>query len=518
MYDTIIYGGSVFDGLGNETIQADLAIKGDTIATIGNLQDAEAAERIDATECIVCPGFIDTHSHSDAYLLIEPDAPSKLFQGVTTEVVGQCGASCAPLHLPYQMPSDWREQKYPGTWSSVAEYRELLESVKPGPNVVLMIGYNTLRAGVSGYSKQRLDGQDRKQIRERFRQALEEGARGLTTGMIYPPGQFASKEEIIDCAAVAAEFDGIYASHMRSERAGLIESIDETIRCGLQAGLRVQISHLKAAGPENWPLIERAFERIEKARDAGEPVAADRYPYTAACTDLDIVFPDWAFENGPEGERAILASADGRQRLREGLLREKNPKYWQSVMIGSTGTREFRGLRLPEIADQLNLDPIDALIELVRRDDMKTGGIFFGMSEENMWKVLEKPYVMIGSDGSLRSPSGPLSHDHPHPRTYGSFARFLRASLDGQTVALTEAIRKMTSLPAEQFGLAQRGQLKEGFHADIVVFSPDQLKDRSTYGQPHQLAEGIKHVWVNGTHTLADSKASHNRNGRLLHT
>jgi N-acyl-D-amino-acid deacylase len=301
---------------------------------------------------------------------------------------------------------------------------------------------------------------------------------------------------------------------MRSESNGLLESIDEAIDIAERSGTRLQISHLKASGESNWNKIDTAFEKIQSAMER-IALGSDRYPYTAGCTDLDIVLPLWATYGGRDAILTRLRDPEIGAKIRNELM-DKPSDHWDNVMVGSTQYEEFKGKYLTEVAEALGLHCVDALLHLIDSDDLKTGGIFFSMSEENMWRVLAEPYVSLGSDGSLRAPWGPLSHDHPHPRAYGSHTKFLRAALDGRTVSLAEAIHKMTALPAEQFGLKKRGQLKEGYAADIAVFDPSALKENTTYADPHQLSDGIRHLIVNGIHTLKDGQHTPQHGGHFL--
>ena len=514
-FDLKILRGTVLDGTGGPPLAADIGIAGGRVSDIGDLAAAESTETIDAGGRYVCPGFIDVHSHSDTYLLIEPAAPSKILQGITTEVVGNCGASAAPLLGQYRMPSDWADKTYPGTWRTVSEYRALLAGVRPGPNVALLVGHNTLRAGVMGYPARPAEPAELREMIRWMEQSLDEGARGLSTGLIYPPGLFAPSDEVLSLARAASARGAIYTSHMRSEGKRLLDAIAEAIAIAEQTGIRVEISHLKTSGRANWPLVDQALDLIRRARARGLPVAADRYPYTAACTDLDVILPEWAAEGGRAAVLARLRDPAARQRLRSELNQARDADYWGTVMVGSTAQPEFRGMRLPEVAERLGVQPADAALQLIESDELKTSGIFFGMSEENMWKILAEPYVMIGSDASLRAPWGPLGADHPHPRAYGSFPRFIKASLEGKTVALPEAIRKMTSLPALHFDLKGRGTLSRGAAADIVVFSPS-ITDRATYAQPHQFAAGVDYVLVNGVLTVAAGVLTGHRGGQFL--
>lgn len=509
----------MFDGTGAPGRSADVGIAGDTIVDIGDFSSVPAHTTIDAEGKCVCPGFIDVHSHSDAYLLIQPDAMSKIFQGVATEIVGQCGASAAPLQGGYKMPSDWRDKKFPQVWHSMSEYRAALESVVPAVNVGFLTGHNAIRAGVMGYEPRQAAPAELAAMKKLLEKCLNEGSRGFSTGLVYPPGSCAEPSEIWELASVVAKRNGIYASHMRSEGAGLIEAVEETIEVCRRTGVRTQISHLKTSGPANWSKIDRVLEIIRAARAEGLPVMCDRYPYTASSTDLDIVLPAWASTGGPDMVLGRIRDAATRAKILAELKKSRADADWERIMIGSVGHpdhADYPGLRLPEIADRMKVHPAEALLRVIEKDELKTGGIFFGMSEENLWRILSEPYVMIGSDASIRAPTGPLSEDHPHPRAYGAFPRFLRMVIDQKHMPIEEAIRKMTSLPAEHFSLKDRGRLARGFKADITVFDPDKIADKATFAKPHQLAVGVHAVLVNGCVTLLDGKLTGQRSGSVL--
>jgi N-acyl-D-amino-acid deacylase len=494
-------------------------VRGGVIAALGDLTGAQARVAIPAAGRWVCPGFIDVHSHSDTYLLLEPLAPSKVFQGVTTEVVGNCGASAAPLAGAARLPSDWADKTYPGRWSRVAEFRALLDAARPAVNAVLLIGHNTLRAGVVGYEGRAAREDEVRAMAARLEAALDEGGRGLSTGLIYAPGMFAGVEEIRALAAVARSRDGLYTSHMRSEGRNLLAALRETLDIGRSTGVRVEVSHLKTSGKANWGLLDEALALIEGARAEGVEVCADRYPYTASCTDLDVVLPHWAAEGGREAVLQRLREPETRARIRADLLRERPADYWPSITVASTrhpDNRRFSGQALGEVAAALALEPVDAALHLIVTDELGTSAFFHGMSEANLWRILAQPWVMLGSDASLRSPEGPLSADYPHPRAYGSFPRFLRASLDGRTVPPEEAIRKMTSLPARHFRLRDRGELAVGRAADIAVLDPGTVADTATYAAPHRLATGLTHLVVNGVLTVADGRLTGERGGHVL--
>jgi N-acyl-D-amino-acid deacylase len=483
---------------------------------VSALSTARAVREFDARGCLVCPGFIDTHSHSDAYVLSEPSAPSKLFQGVTTEVVGQCGMSAAPRYGAARMSSDWEQQTFPGEWKTVAEYRSLVDRVVPASNVILLVGHNLLRAGVMGYEARDASPEELAEMERRLDQALEEGGWGFSTGLVYPPGRFAPASEIATLARRVAARGGLYASHMRSEGVGLLDALNETLHIGRETGVTVVVSHLKTSGRTAWPLLPAALEKIESARAGGLRVFADRYPYTAGCTDLDVLLPAWAMVGTRTEILARLRDPVTRDRIRAELEAERTSDAWDHIRVGSTDQRAFLGRPLPEVAREMGCTPADAALRLIDRDNLSTGGIFFGMSEENMWTILAQPWVMIGSDASLRSPTGPLSFDHPHPRAYGTFPRLLRAALDGRTVPIEEMIRKMTSLPADVFGISARGRIEPDGFADVVVFDPGLIRDRATYEKPHQVSAGFRAVWVNGIAELLDGDSTGLRGGRFL--
>ncbi len=519
-HDMVIRGGEVFDGTGAPAAALDVAIAGDRIAALlppGAPSDAPSV--IDASGHCVCPGFIDVHSHSDTYLLIEPSAASKLFQGVTTEITGQCGASGAPLFGEYHMPSDWASQQYPRAWQSVAELRELFEEVCPALNMTMLAGHSALRAGAMGYAARAARPDEQQTMIRQLEQALDEGARGFSTGLVYTPGRYSTPSEVHALARVVARHDGVYASHMRSEGKGLHAAVDETLAVARECGVRTQVSHLKASGPAHWHLLDGAIERIETARSEGIPVAADRYPYTAGGTDLDILFPEWAAAGGRAAVMARLEQDSARACIAAELDAERDAGYWETVRVGGTwhaSTHDCRGRTIAEIAAQRGCSPGTTVVSIVHADALRTGAFFFGMDPGNMQRVLALPWVMIGSDASLRAPWPPLNADHPHPRAYGTFPRFIRMVLDGKTVSLPEAIRRMTSWPAEHFGLSRRGRLARGAAADVVVWHSETIRDRATYARPHQLACGVRDVIVNGIPALRDGALTGRRAGQWL--
>jgi N-acyl-D-amino-acid deacylase len=394
-----------------------------------------------------------------------------------------------------------------------------LEQVRPAVNVALLIGHNTLRRQVVGYENRPARPDELREMVQILEQALDEGGRGFSTGLVYPPGMHAAREELVALARVASRHSGMYTSHMRSEGNRLIEAIQETLAIGQAAGVSVEVSHLKVTGRDNWGKIDDALAELRAARAAGQAVAADRYPYTSGATDLDVVLPDWAAEGGREATLKRLRDPGSCARLLDDLAGSRPASDWDGVTIGSTVHPEnhrFRGMLLPEAARVLGVSIPEAILHFGRTDNLCTGAFFAGMSGANMRRILVEPYVMIGSDASLRATEGPLSTDYPHPRAYGAFPRFLRMCLDEHFMPLAEAIRKMTALPASHFNLSGRGILAKGNRADIIVFNPSRFTDRATYGAPHQYAEGIEHVLVNGVLTLSEGHLTGLRAGVFI--
>ncbi len=505
----LIRHGSIVDGLGAPAFVGDVLVEGDRIRDLapsleGAWRSADCV--IDADGCLVTPGFIDSHAHSDAYLVIEPSAPSKLTQGITTEINGQCGGSVAPRFGEARLSSDWAAILGPRlTWRSLAEYRAALEAAKPAINTVQFIGHNTLRSSVVGYAGRAATEDELRRMCDLLAQALEEGGWGLTTGLIYQPGRYSTSEEVVRLAKVASARGGYYATHMRSEGDRIEEAIDEVLALVRQTGIRAEISHLKTSGRRNWGKIDAVLEKLQRAVDDGLLLGSDRYPYCAAGTDLDIVLPDWAQEGAAKAEMERLA--DPRQRARIASEIDASDRDWSTVMIGGTwhpDTKAYSGRRIDVLA---GTRPGEFICDLLFKDGCKTGAFFFEMSEENLMKIYARPWIVPGSDASLRAPWGPLGADHPHPRAYATMPEFYR---------LTRSIERMTSVPARRFGIRDRGVLKVGAFADIAVWNEAQFKAQATYADPHRFSTGMKCVMVNGVIAYRDGKFTEQRGGRFL--
>ena len=529
---TVVRGGTVVDGTGSAAFRGDVVIDGDRIADVLPFDDQLSTPNfIDATGCLVTPGFIDAHAHSDAYLVIEPDAPSKISQGITTEVNGQCGGSVAPRYGEARLSSDWAALLGDRlTWRSLAEYREVLEKARPALNTVQFVGHNTLRSSVVGYCGRPSTDDELRKMSRLLEESLDQGAWGLTTGLIYQPGKYATSEEVIRLAKVAAAKGGFYATHMRSEGDRILEAIDDVIDLVKATGIRAEISHLKTSGRRNWHKIDAVLAKIESAVEAGLLLGSDRYPYCAAGTDLDIVLPDWAQEGAAPAEMERLNDPS----LRAQIIAEINASEqdWNDVMIGGTWSdenRRYSGKTVAEILRQetrdvvvaspqvsrLSSTPGSLVCRILERDGCKTGAFFFGMSEENLAKIYSRPWIVPGSDASLRAPWGPLGKDHPHPRAYATMPEFYRR-VRALGFSREETVARMTSVPARRFGLAGRGVIARGAFADLVVWREDAFRAKATYLAPHQFAEGVACVMVNGSIPYRDGAFTGERGGRFL--
>ncbi|MBO6120586.1 MAG: amidohydrolase family protein [Kiritimatiellae bacterium] len=484
-------------------------------------QNSKAAT-IDASGCIVSPGFIDAHAHSDAYLVLEPDAPSKISQGVTTEINGQCGGSVAPRYGEARLSSDWATLLGTRlTWRSLAEYRTVLEAAKPAINTIQFVGHNTLRSSVVGYAGRAATPDELKEMQRLLAESLDAGGWGLTTGLIYQPGKYSTPEEVVALAKVAAERGGFYATHMRSEGDRIREAIDEVIDLVKATGIRAEISHLKTSGKRNWHKIDAVLEKIENAIGDGLLLGSDRYPFCAAGTDLDIVLPDWAQEGAAPAEMARLADPATRAKIVAEI--NASDRDWSTVMIGGTWHEETKPLSGRTVAECLlwqknntqAISPGELICRILELDGCKTGAFFFGMSEENLDKILSRSWIVPGSDASLRAPWGPLGADHPHPRAYGTMPEFYRR-VRALGVSREDAIARMTSVPARRFGIAHRGVIEKGAFADLAIWKEGEFASKATYVEPHQFSRGVKAVVVNGAVSYADGKFSADRTGRFL--
>lgn len=517
MLDYLIKNGMVYDGSGSEPVETNIGISGDRITYLGN-GEIPARESIDAKGLIVSPGFIDTHAHSEFTLLADGRAEGKISQGITTEINGNCGLSAAPLYGEAfeHREADLKELGIKERWSTFKEYFNILRDKGIAINFATLCGHGNMRASVIGYKDARPDENAMNEMKRLLSDALKDGAKGLSTGLIYPPGVYSNTEELIELCKVGI---GIYASHMRSEGDELIEAIEEVIAIGEEAGINVHISHIKTAGERNWWKIDNAIELVERARNEGVNLTCDRYPYTAASTDLDTILPSWVYDGGVDEELRRLKDPDTSKRIKA-EIGQKDENYWKGICISSVAKSEnkwMEGESIFDIASKLGKRPEDALFAILIDEKVRAGAIFFSMSEDNLKRFLSFPCTMIGSDSSVRSFSGPTCTGKPHPRGFGSFTRFIGRYVKNEgLMSLSEAIRKMTCLPALTFGLKERGLIKEGFFADIVIFDYEKIIDRATFKDPYKKSEGIAYVFVNGKLAVKEGEFTGGIFGRII--
>ncbi len=521
--DLIIKQGLVFDGSGAEPFISDIAIKDGRILAVGTFADNEAKSIIQAKGMAVAPGFIDSHAHSDFTLIADNRAEGKLCQGVTTEINGNCGMSAAPLYgkAIERREADLKELGIRERWNSVREYYSVIQNKGLALNTAMLIGHGNIRGSVLGYDNRSPSSDELTLMKQLLDTSIQEGGIGLSTGLIYPPGVYSSTDELASLSEVLRPYGLIYTSHMRSEGAALLESIQEVLAISRTAGIKAHISHLKTAGEQNWHKSDAAIALIMAAREQGQEISCDRYPYIASSTDLDSLLPSWAFEGGNEEELQKLSSEEMRLKMRCELLEQaKNRKYWERVIISSVVSPArtwMEGMTIAKISERLGCDEIETVFTILLEEKLRVGAIFLSMSEDNLRNFLSLPFCSIGSDSSARCFDGPTRLGKPHPRTFGTFPRFLGTYVrDQRLLPLTEAIHRATMLPASIFGLRGRGQIREGFSADIAIFDPDTISDRATFEDPFQKPTGIPYVLVNGSPAVWDGKLTQRLSGQIL--
>ncbi len=528
-FDVIIRGGRVYDGTGAEPRQVDVAIRGDRIAGIGDFKSAKAKIVVDAKGLAVAPGFINMLSWSTESLIQDGRSQSEIRQGVTTEIMGE-GESMGPVNdrVREHMLRAQADIKYDIKWNTLAEYLQYLEKRGISCNVASFIGATTIREYVIGFEDKPPTPEQLDQMRDLVRTDMEAGALGIGTSLIYPPAFYAKTDELIELCKVAANYQGKYISHMRSEGNQLFEALDELLRIAREANIPAEIYHIKAAGQKNWSKEDELLARIERAQKEGLNVRANMYTYTAAGTGLDACLPPWT-EDG--GYPALF------KRLRDPATREKikaevkiDSDKWENLYLAagspdkillvgfkSDKLKPLTGKTLAEVAKMRGKDPIDTMMDLIAEDESRIGTIYFIMSEDNVKKELAKPWISFGSDEASQAPEPPFTKSNPHPRAYGNFARVLGKYVrDEKVVPMTEAIRRLSGLPATNLGLDHRGFLEEGMFADVVVFDPATIVDRATFDKPHQYAIGMKHVFVNGVQVIKDGEHTGAKPGRAL--
>jgi len=512
-FDIVIKNGIVIDGVNSSGYRADLGITGDRIQAIEKSLSKQAKLFIDASQKIVCPGFIDIHSHSDFELIRNPKAESKIHQGVTTELSGNCGSSPFPRGV-HSSGSKWIE---------LNDFFQALQRKGIALNYGTLVGYGSIRASAMRDYSRRPTQSEMATMKEQTAKALRQGAFGLSTGLEYAPDRFSSTDEIIELCRVVSSLGGFYATHMRSEDLKLMEAAAEALHIAEKANIPLQISHLKASGRSNYHKARLVLDLLEKAYDRGLRISADRYPYTAFSTTLSIMFPAWALEGGGQRFCARLQDNSLRQRMKaETLEKVEGNNSWESLVIQVTGNKKnirFRGRNIREAAVSTDRDPYEFACDLLMSEGGELRIIGFGMSEENTEMILAHPLVMVASDGSSLAPAGPRGNGLSHPRSFGTFPRFLGVySQERELVSLPEAIKKMTSLPALKIGLRNRGVISKGYYADIAVLDPLNIKDNATYLQPQLYPDGIDHVIVNGRSVIYQGAHTGNLPGNILYS
>jgi N-acyl-D-amino-acid deacylase len=528
-YDVIIEHGRVVDGTGAPWYAADVGIRAGRIAAIGRLDSAVAKQRIDAAGRIVAPGFIDMLGQSELTVLVDPHVPSKVFQGITTEITGE-GNSVAPVNEAIARENAAQYQHYgiKRDWSDFAGYFARLERQGIGINLASYVGATTVREMVIGYGDRAATADELKQMQALVAEAMRQGAVGVSSALEYAPAPYASTEELIALSRTAAEFGGIYATHMRSEQEAIVAALDETIRIGREAHIPVEIWHLKAGGVGNFGLMPEIVAHIERARAQGIDIAADTYAYPAWANDMSAFIPPWAHDGGSAKLIERLKDPALRVRLKKELATVSTDwdNEWQSIpgpeaiLISTVTNPKLSGIQghtLSDIAKSRGTDPMDTLFDILIEDDAQTEVAVFAMSEPDIALAAVQPWVSFCNDSAGTSPDGLLGKEFPHPRAYGTFPRVLRKYVrEERRMRLEEAIRKFTSLPASRLRLNDRGVLKAGMWADIVVFDPETISDRATFSAPNQLSVGMQWVLVNGAPVVAEGKLTQALPGQVL--
>lgn len=527
LYSVIIRGGRVYDGAGNPWQLADIGIQGDTITHIGDLSRAKAEKEIDASGLAVAPGFIDIHTHSDIPLMINGSGQSHIQQGVTTNVIGNCGVGAAPLsnEMATNVTNARLFKQLGSEWRTMGEYLSLLEQRELSVNVAALVPQGNVRETVMGYAEGPADPEQLAAMQALVREAMEAGCFGISTGLIYTPSVYADTPELVELTKVAAAYGGGYYSHIRGENDGVLEAAAEAIEIGRQAKTYVQIAHLKAMGEHMWGTSVQLLQMIEQARQEGIDVTFDQYPFNASACGLSAVLPPWAHVGGNEALRERLRDPETRERIKQDILNgvdgwvsiHKGVGWERIIVTGCYYDHSVDGKSIAEIARLWDMDGFEACFKLLEAADRRIDIVYFTIGDEDLERIMRSPYMMVGSDSSAVSIEDALERGKPHPRTFGTFVRVLGHYVrEKQVLPLEEAIRKMTSAPAKRLGLADRGLLLPGFKGDVVVFDPAKVADRGTYTDPAHYAAGIKAVLVNGRLTVYEGEHLGVAAGRVL--
>jgi N-acyl-D-amino-acid deacylase len=527
-YDLVLRGGTVYDGTGAPGQPGDVAINGDRIAAVGDLGKFEAKTEVDVTGLAVAPGFVNMLSWAVSTLIQDGRSQSDIRQGVTLEVFGE-GMSMGPWNDEMKRENleqqDWI--RYDIQWTTLGEYLEYMERKGVSPNIASFVGATTVRVHELGYENRPPTPEELDRMRALVRQAMEEGALGVGSSLIYAPAFYASTEELIELCKVAAEYGGSYISHMRSEGARLLEGIDELIRISREAGLPAEIYHLKASGKENWDKMDAAIAKVEEARASGLRITADMYTYVAGSTGLDATMPPWVQEGGLDAWIDRMKDPAIRRKLGqemntptaewENMFLSAGPEGILLVGFRDPALRSYIGKTLGQVATERGKEAWETAIDLVIEDRSRVEAVYFMISEDNIRKQIPLPWVSFGSDAGSMAPEGVFLDASTHPRAYGNFARLLGKYVrEEKLIPLEEAIRRLTTLPTENLGIADRSKLAAGYFADVVVFDPATITDHATFEEPHQYSTGVEHVWVNGVQVLRDGEHTGATPGRVV--
>ena len=528
-YDVVLRNGMIYDGSGGEPYVGDVAFSGDVIAALGNIGEATGRTEIDVSGLAVSPGFVNMMSWANESLIEDGRSQSDIRQGVTLEIMGE-GSSMGPLNdaMKAGMLESQGDIHYGVEWTTLAQYLEYLERRGISPNVASFIGAATPREYVIGQDDRPPTPEELDQMKTLVRQAMEDGALGVASSLIYPPGSFADTDELIALAEVAAEYDGMYISHMRDEGANMLGAVDELLTIAREAGIRAEIYHLKSSGQSNWHLFDEAIAMVERAQAEGLEITADVYTYPAGSTGLNAAIPPWVQEGGFEASLERMKDPDLREQIANEMLEESGE--WENLYLGagspdnillvgfrSEDLKPLTGKTLGEIAEMRGTDPRYTAMDLIIEDDSRISTVYFTQSEDVVRKAVGLPWVSFNSDAASLAPEGVFLESSPHPRAYGSFARVLAKYVrDEKVLSLQEAIRKLAALPAQTLRIDRRGELKVGFFADVVVFDPEKIQDHATFVEPHQYATGMIHVFVNGEQVLKNGDHTGATPGRAV--
>lgn len=526
LYDILIAGGDVYDGTGGDPIKADVAVSGDRVLRVGQIDKSQARRVIDATGLAVTPGFINMLSWSTESLLVDGNSQGEIRQGVTTQIMGE-GSSMGPLTpvMKERMVKEQGDIKYPVEWTTLSEYLIYLEKKGVSQNVASYIGAGTLREYAIGLENKEPTPEQLELMRTLVKQEMEAGALGIGSSLIYAPDNYAKTDELVELCKVAAQYQGKYISHIRSEGTKLLEGIDELISISRDAKIPAEIYHLKASGEANWSKMDEVIKKVEAARKEGLKITADMYTYPASSTGLNACIPLWAQNGGPEAMRQRFKDPQDRQKILREMTSShpgaenqvSSPDQILLVEFKNQRLKPLQGKTLAEVSKERGKSPAETALDFMTEDESRVGVVYFTMSEENIKKEIALPWVSFGSDGASMATEGVFLKSNTHPRAYGNFARLLGKYVrEERIIPLSEAIRRLTSLPAQNLGLDRRGVLKEGMFADVVVLDPQTIADRATFEKPHQYAVGVNIVLVNGQVVLDNGRHTGARPGRAL--